>query len=286
MRIGNGDMWTVERPVADVADTFRTCVSKIRSAELRRRLISVEPDIAAASADYKLHAMNRTLNLIGASDSVGGIVTKDEMVNVYDRRMAAKKSPGRPIYDKIKLLPKGDRCPFCDQRNVSTLDHILPKGLYPTLAVTPLNLVGACMECNKAKLSIAPKNSDEVVLHPYFDDISGEQWLVARVVRQSPCAIIFDIKPPTSWDNLTETRARKQFILLKLSYLYSSEAARELANIRHNLDSHLEAGGPAAVRSELMRQWRSRRENRLNSWQTAMYEAIAHDSWFCNGGFR
>jgi hypothetical protein len=156
-------------------------------------------------------AKAKALNLIATSESVAGVVTKEEMIRVYDQRMAGKGGPGRAIYDKIKLLPHGDRCPFCDQRNVSTLDHILPKTSYPSLAVAPLNLVGACMECNKAKSSLAPKNPEQVVFHPYFDDITASQWLIAEVVQQTPCAIVFDIAPPAGWDNVTEARAKAQF---------------------------------------------------------------------------
>jgi len=225
------------------------------------------------------------LNLIAETRSVAGIVSTADMVKVYDQRMAGKNGPGRAIYDAIKMLPKGDRCPFCDQRNISTLDHVLPKTLYPSLTVTPDNLVGACMECNKAKLALAPNTQEEVFLHPYFDDITADRWLVAEVVQRDPCAIVFDIHRPSSWDNVTEARARRQFAIFRLSYLYSSEAARELANIRHNLQMHFQAGGVGTVRHELIRQWRSRRANRVNSWQTAMYHAIAHDDWFCGGGF-
>ena len=278
-------MWTVEKPQFDAGTTFETCISRVKDADLRRRLTSVEPAISAAAVDYEAKATMRTLNLIAASTSVAGVVSKAEMVKVYDQRMAGKGGPGRAIYDKIKLLPKGDRCPFCDQRNISTLDHILPKTSYPCLAVVPINLVGACMECNKAKSSLAPQNPGQVVLHPYFDDISTTQWLVAEVVQQTPCAIVFDVVRPANWDNVTETRAKAQFEILGLPYLYSSEAGRELANIRQNLRTHFDAGGAAAVQHELMRQWKSRRANRLNSWQTAMYETIAKDAWFCNGGF-
>src|ERR1700730_6189664 len=278
-------MWTVERASFGPSETFTTCITRIGDADLRKRLLSVEATIAAAASDYHEKANARTLNQIPTADGVGGVVTKGEMVKVYDQRMAAKAGPGRAIYDQIKLLPRGDRCPFCDQRNISTLDHILPKSLYPSLAVTPVNLVGACMECNKAKLSQAPQSAGEVVLHPYFDDITGEQWLVARVVRANPCAIVFDVLRPGGWDNLTEDRARRQFARLGLPYLYSSEAACELANVRHNLQMHFDAGGATAVQRELIHQWQSRRANRLNSWQTAMYEAIANDSWFYSGGF-
>ena len=44
-------------------------------------------------------------------------------------------------------------------------------------------------------------------------------------------------------------------------------------------------GGAAAVRVELEYQWESRQANRVNSWQTATYEALAESDWFCDGGF-
>jgi hypothetical protein len=58
-----------------------------------------------------------------------------------------------------------------------------------------------------------------------------------------------------------------------------------MANIRFDLQTHFDAGGPEAVRAELLRQWRSRRANQLNAWQTASYEALGHNDWFCDGGF-
>jgi hypothetical protein len=278
-------MWSVQRPAVDAGDTFRLCVSKVRDGALRRRLLSVRPDVEAAAADYEAKAATGHLYQIAASNIVGGVVTRDEMVTVYDRRMAAKNGAGRAIYDRLKLLPEGDRCPFCDQRNVSTLDHILPKAVYPVLAVAPLNLVGACWECNKVKLAAIPTTAEDTVLHPYFDDISQDQWLKATVVQQQPCALTFDVRPPAKWDATKTARAIAQFNLLGLAALYASEAAREIANIRHNLRMHFNAGGATAVENELRRQWQSRYSNRINSWQTATYDAIAHDHWFYNGGF-
>jgi hypothetical protein len=278
-------MWSVEKPTFEAGETFKLCVSRIRDGALRKRLLNVQNNIAAAAVDYAQKAQARELNLIATSETVAGVVTKQGMVAVYDQRMAGKQGPGRLIYDQLRLLPKADRCPFCDQRNISTLDHILPKSLYPILAVTPLNLVAACMECNKAKLSKSPKTAAEVVMHPYFDDIATVQWLTARVVETTPCAVIFDVTRPESWNDLTEARARGQFALLGLGDLYAGEAARELANIRHNLKSHFEAGGANEVKGELVRQWHSRRARSVNAWQTAMYEAMASSDWFCGGGF-
>lgn len=278
-------MWPVERPNIDAGETYKTCISRVQDLGLRGRLKSVRLHIEAAVADYEVKAVAGDLHLIATATMVGGCITKDEMVKVYNGRMVGKTGPGRAIYDQIKLLPEGDRCPFCDQRNVSTLDHILPKTLYPALAVAPVNLVGACIECNKAKLAMAPKTAGDTILHPYFDDISQVQWLKAQVVQQHPCAVIFQVVPPPVWSATLTDRVRCEFELLNLSSLYSSEAARETSDIRQNLQSHFDADGAQAVQDELMRQWHSRRANRLNSWQTATYEALAHDAWFHGGGF-
>jgi hypothetical protein len=278
-------MQPVERPRTDAGEVFQTCISHIRDRGLRRRLSSIRPHIEAAGSVYEQKAETGDLHLIRTATTVAGCVTKDEMIRVYDQRMASKTGPGRAIYDQIKLLPPGDRCPFCDQRYVSTLDHFLPKALYPALAVMPVNLVGACFECNRAKPTVVPTSRETVVLHPYFDDITREHWLTAQVLQQTPCAVLFRVVPPRTWDAVTTARVNYQFNLLGLPALYSNEAAREITNIRHNLQLHFDAGGADTVRDELLRQWRSRRANRLNSWQTATYEALSHDAWFYGGGF-
>src|SRR5208283_2533233 len=102
-------MWPVERPKIDAGETFQTCISRVRDPDFRQRLTSVRPNIEAAAADYEMKATAGDLHLIATAASVAGVVTKDEMIGVYDQRMAGKNGPGRTIYDQIKLLPKGDR---------------------------------------------------------------------------------------------------------------------------------------------------------------------------------
>jgi hypothetical protein len=196
-------MWPVGRPNIDAGEAFQTCISRLKDRDLHRRFVSVRPEIEAASSEYETKAGVGDLCLIATANSVGGVVTREEMTKLYDVRMCGKNGPGRAIYDQIRLLPPGDRCPFCDQRNVSTLDHILPKSQYPALAVAPQNLVGACLECNKVKLARIPTTPEDTMLHPYFDDISKTQWLKARIVQQPPCALVFYVDRPHNWDAVT-----------------------------------------------------------------------------------
>lgn len=281
-------MWSVGKPVFDVGDTFDTCISKIKSKDLKARLKAAKQTIVDDSNAFEARASIAELHLVPQGVGAAGQVTTAEMVALYDGRLASKAGPGRSIYSAIQLLPEDGRCPYCDHRDVSTLDHVLPKTLFPSLAVTPLNLVGSCKDCNKAKLAAAPTSSSDAVLHPYFEDISSKVWLRAKVVEQTICAVVFHVKPQSKWSDDLNERLRNQFDTLGLARLYTQQAAREMSGIRRNLVRVYNAGGggAAAVKRELKYQWESWSEDSSNSWKSALYNALHKNAWFCDGGFR
>lgn len=281
-------MWSVGKPVFDVGDIFETCISKVRDKDLKTRFKAAKQTILDDSQAFEARASTAELHLVPQGIGVAGQVTTAEMVTLYDRRLASKAGPGRSIYAAIQLLPEDGRCPYCDHRDVSTLDHVLPKTLFPSLAVTPLNLVGSCKDCNKAKLAAAPTKSSDAVLHPYFEDISSQIWLRAKVVEQTVCAVVFRVKAQSQWSDDLNLRLRKQFETLGLARLYTQQAAREMSGIRRNLIRVYNAGGggATAVERELKHQWESWSEESSNSWKTALYGALHKNAWFCDGGFR
>ena len=156
---------------------------------------------------------------------------------------------------------------------------------YPALAVVPVNLVPACSDCNKTKLASVPHAPEDVSIHPYFDDVAKERWLYVKVVEVAPATLQFRMEPSTAWDPLLAERARRHFRQLKLSWLYGSEAAEELLNIRHLLIELNTSGGAVNIRAYLEEHAESCLAGRLNGWRGATYEAWAESDWFCNGGF-
>jgi hypothetical protein len=277
-------MWSVSRPTRPASEAFSTSIGKVRNADLKLRLQNSLPAIENAANLYAVSVAANDLHNYPAEQTVGA-VSRDELVTNYTQRFAGKKGPARFIYDEIKGLPKGGRCPYCDQRDVATLDHVLAKAHYPALAVAPDNLVGSCTECNKAKGDTPPASLEEVILHPYFENISNERWLWAQVNEIAPCSVSFFPVAPAGWSPVLANRLAGQFHLFGLAALYGSQAARELSDIREGLARHYAAGGLAAVRSELTHQWHSRIHNQLNSWKTALYEALSISDWYCAGGF-
>lgn len=278
-------MRSVTRPEFSAEQTYAQCISRVRNRELKSRLQRIMDDVSAAATQYSVDAGNKALHRVARNGTIGGLVTKKDMVNVYDGQMARKGSPGRPIYDAIKALPKAGICPLCYHGSVSTLDHILPKSLFSILSVTPDNLVGVCRDCNTNKLDFAPTGVENSPLHPYFDDVSGERWLMGCVVEGKVAAVAFHVVSVDNWSTALNARVKLHFDTLKLASLYSSQSAQLISGQRENLIQLFDAGGEGAVRAELTRQSRSWGSYDVNCWQAATYRALKESEWYCGVGF-
>lgn len=278
-------MWSLQRPTLSARSAFTTCISRVRNPGLASRLASAAPAVVTASAQFDRAAQRFRLHEIATHDEVAPDVTTSEMEKVYTQRMAKSGSPGRDIYDEIFASAPLGRCPLCMQRFVATLDHHLPKAHYPALAVAPINLVPACSDCNKAKLDGVPTVAEDVPLHPYYDDLGDDVWLIARVVERRPSALRFEIARSRAWDDTLFARVNRHFRSLGLAALFASEAAEELLNIRHQLAILRDANLNRGVRDELARRAASCAAARTNGWRSAAYRAWSESEWFCEGGF-
>lgn len=278
-------MWKRDKPHQTAQDTFQTCCSGVGRLIDRARILGVAPAIVAAVSDYENRASRGGLWEIPQHDNVAGTVTKTEMERLYDYHFARSKGVARHIYDSIMHWAVDGKCPYCEHRPVASLDHFLPKTKYVSFAVSPSNLFGSCNECNHLKSDLAPSSAEELFFHPYFEDITQDEWLAAKVVEATPCAVVFSPRPPGAWPKLKRDRLAAQFEFFRLRELYTAQAAVELSEIRAALRSHHAEGGAVAVNRELDMQYNSRRAHRINSWRTALYKSLSESAWYCDGGF-
>lgn len=275
----------VDNPGDDAEQVYRTCISTKIKAALKAQLEAVAAEIKNAAIEYDTAATLAVLHTLQTQDNVGG-VPKSDLEKIYTQRMVPEDSPGRQIYERLLHSSPHDKCPLCGQGYVTTLDHHLPKTDYPALAVIPVNLIPACSYCNKEKLQDVPTCAEEQTLHPYYDNVEGELWLRAEVIQTNPAALRYYAAPPVAWDAIKAARVRHHLAVFKLAELFGSNAGSELVNIRHGLVTLFARGGAAAVRVYLQGQEETYAAVHLNSWQTAMYQALAASDWFCEGGFR
>jgi hypothetical protein len=252
---------------------------------LKNRLDNFVGQVTSEAANYERAARRTELHTVPVQTLAGQSLTVDELVKVYDDRMANVLGPGRQFYEQLRSSAPNDECPFCSHGVVKSLDHYLPKRQYPILAVVPVNLVPSCMDCNKRKLATAPRSAEECLLHPYYDDVENDTWLNATVQQTSPPALSFYVQRPAGWNDLIFRRLEYHFGTLGLADLYSTQAARLVSEIKVQIQRLFDAGGANAVREHLIESALSRRAVNMNSWQFATFNALSLSDWYCTGGF-
>ncbi len=267
-------------PTDAAATVLTVCIENYRDKDLKARLKAASDLITAAEEAYRLAGQTKTLHTVPTATAVGG-VSADEMEAVYDNKLVPKQEAGRRYYDKLRNGARGEKCPFCGQLPVSSLDHYLPKSKYPALAVTPINLVPSCFDCNFVKKALGPLTATEQLLHPYFDDVEKTPWLTGTVIEGVPPTIKFKAQPSAGFEPRLASRVVFHFETLDLNRIYAAEAANELSGIEWRYARLRKLGGPNAVRTQLLDDWESRRAHRVNSWQTAFYKALADSGWYC-----
>jgi len=277
-------MRRLPKPTFTAAVVFDLCVRSVRDEDLKMRLKAALPIVEAAEVEYVAHGDVGRWYEIKSSIKVDKVSNK-EMENLYNRTFV-KSVRTKPIYSALKKACNNDMCPLCGQRTVHQLDHYLPISLHPALAVTAINLVPACAECNKVKLAYAATTAVDQTLHPYFDDVTTIRWLYADVVQTVPASVTFRAGPPKEIGMLLQKRIVKHFNTFALGALYTSHAAEEISNLRFGLAKIAQTtDSVTAVRAHLISEAESRGAAHLNSWQTAMYEALFNSDWFCSTGY-
>ena len=109
-------------------------------------MMGIRQEILDRSNDYDVRAKAGEMYLIERHEAGLGDVAAKDLISNYTSRMVRKQVPARAVYDALKALPRNNRCPFCNYGPVETLDHVLPKELYPGFSVKPTNLVEAVID--------------------------------------------------------------------------------------------------------------------------------------------
>ncbi len=281
-------------PKLDPATVFDTCSSTALPKVVRGSLKLLTPAVVDAVSEYETAAASQSLHTLQHLQyRPGGPPTgtppkhtaiNKTLVNGYTYRMVGEGSAGHAYYDMLRKSAPDGLCSLCGHGFADTLDHQLPKTVYPLLAVAPSNLAPACRYCNKNKRDTVPVDAKQQTLNPYFDhEAQQHTWVTARIIGP-PLVITFRALPPPDMPPLLAARVRYHFAQLKLATLYTSQAAGVVRVESHNLKQQDLA--PQLVRDYLARQaglWTA--ENR-NGWQAALYTALAASDWYVAEGHR
>ena len=282
-------MRQLPKPMAPFNVVCNACISGISDLTLRRAFDAASDLMQRDAEQYDVYASKGTLHSlqpmkIRNEDIALGNLTKQQLKDLYGTYMV-KREAGRKYYDEILMLSDDGVCPLCSCGYVSTLDHYLPKGLFPSISVLPTNLVPACRDCNTSKLA-GFGTELEMSIHPYFDDqrFFTDRWIFAKIRFEHCVRAEYFVSPPAHWDFVSKRRVKAHFKDLNLQKKYAVAAADELASTADMLSTYL------VTEEERVRYLNARatsfRINNVNAWQAALLSALASDKWYVTEGFR
>ena len=276
-------MKAIPKPLVKVREVFLDCISTVDNIALKANLTACVDTLEAGEVDFETRFSAFEIYQIPQNLTILGPIGKKDMKIVYDYRMVRTGMPGNKYYNQLKSGASFNKCPLCSVRRVDTLDHYLPKSKYPIYSVTPINLIPACMPCNKGKSIVFPTTSEEQTLHPYYDNVETERWVKAVVLRSNPVSFEYIVDVPEGWADILKGRAKNHFESFKLNELFSSHANEELRGAKKQL-ANLYNDDPQLLENHLNEAYNSRLDLGINSWQAGMYYALLNDEWFCSEG--
>ncbi|CAQ02611.1 putative lambdoid prophage protein [Clavibacter sepedonicus] len=201
----------------------------------------------------------------------------------YKNHLRSRKSAGREIYALLRSL--ADLCPTCRVRDAVALDHYLPKETYPTYAIQPTNLVPICTSCNDKKWHKQASSIYDQFLHPYFDDLHDDSWLIASAVRGAGRSVTYSVAAQHFSDPILQKRVEFHLEFFGLSLLYASKASTYVGgHIAMLQDAHAK-GDPEHVSDFLFTLSSSVQIFGEEPWVAAALAAWAADLEFCDEGW-
>lgn len=266
----------IEKPDYAVSDIVKCCTDSMKKTEAQLPLIEAYnaaiPELEQYDIVYRQAMEKGEVYTLTPHQKVTNVIGKEQMEALYSKQFVKNQRPRALYYDKIMAGARNHICPYCAERDVSTLDHFLPKAHFPKLAVNALNLIPSCTDCNEEKQSTTFSKAEDVPLHPYYDNVQNTAWLFASFKSNYICSIVFYAKHD---DPLLEKRLQTHMKYYKLTQLYQIKVAEECRAYQMMWNNILQSSGGKSALAELLKlSYNSHYCNEINSWRTALYRAM------------
>lgn len=279
-------MKKINKPYFNITNVVLDAIDNLTNDELKEEIISNIALFQNFEDDFDSKKQTNDLYLISQENTISSNINKEILLKLYNERMLNKTNQARRYYDYIYVSTSNGKCPNCNEREIKTLDHYLPKSKYPILSVSPLNLIPCCIICNKDKLIDYPNSKEEELIHPYYDDIDDSKWLICEITQIKPFKLKFEVDVSIFISQpVLKERLQNHFTAFSLNNLYITHALREFSNIRLYITRLYQNKGSDELKQHLFESYESRFLNDKNSWQTAFYKCLYENDDFCNGLF-
>lgn len=263
-------------PTIDPQEIYTEVLERSRSQDKKERLDRLSEYVFDRYTKYE----ELLPDLQGISDSeITNIEDKNALESCYNRN--EKGYLEGFVVSKIisqQTVQHKNSCPYCGIDKPRTIDHYLPKSIYPEFSIFPPNLIPCCGYCNSKKKDRWQKNGERLFINLYYDDIPNDKFLFAEFhfsenkINPVP-TISYQINLEGINGNIKVILAN-HYKELKLTDEYSLSVEEEISNIydeiKHNTHKSIEFHkSNIKIRLDTFV-----RKYGVNYWKSALLEAL------------
>ncbi len=226
---------------------------------------------------YSIYERNtQKLEDIAPSDKFNGI-GKKALLHCYEVGTKPLEALKVAIFNTLGDIGKS-YCPYCLISEPRTMDHYLPKELFPEFSVLPINLIPCCFDCNNTRGKKWLTGSIRNTINAYFDAIENKRFLYASFdVKDEIPQVIFSLKNEEGIPSYIFEIIKNHFDTFKLQARYRnqinsivSEIYSRFSQPKHKLLLDKEK------QELLLEEVKSNQANNgKNYWKAVVIEALA-----------
>jgi hypothetical protein len=264
----------------DCFEVHKKAVNSKDEGDIKTKLISLNPIV---EQEYKIYAKNFFKNTLNAIISNATLLSsKDVLKGLYYYQSKTVRDVRENIR-KLQFNTISATCQNCTINSTNTLDHILPKDIFPAFVVNPQNLFPCCSECNSYKSKIIEKD-DKRFLNLYLDTLPDVQYLFVNISLDKDNNYDFKYylknegnKIPTKLFKIIEFHYEKLYLFDRFKF-HSTEYVSEFENQISTLKSVLTITQIKSILYEDIRE--NKKAYGANHWKYILKDALLNSDIF------
>ncbi|WP_197242363.1 HNH endonuclease [Bacillus cereus] len=248
-----------------------------KNLERRNRLNNIRGLVAKRFQEYNenllaLENIKRLTNLTKEE--------KEDLKSCYGDNIEFNRQ--EVIIQNMQSVAMQAVCPYCGIGEPVTLDHYLPKGVFPEFSILSINLVPCCDPCNRAKGEKWLEDGVRRIISFYTDEIPEYKYLFVNVsfANDSLTPVIEYNLDFSEENNLTNT-IKMHFRDLNLFERYEKQINDKVTGLYVEV---MEGASDLSIdeqKSNLKRRVFSLSKRfGLNYWEARLYEALIESDFF------
>ena len=142
----------------------------------KKRLNNMKSKLEMRYDEYCIKANSNKLHLLSEIWHYDKTMTKSDGFFLY-RQYDNSKTSILNLRTKIIEANDGEivlKCPICELRDATELDHYIPRMLFPEFSIHSFNLIPTCHECNHIKSEKWCKDNKRLFFNAYYDTPTKE----------------------------------------------------------------------------------------------------------------